>query len=304
MCGIFGFISSTGKGPDIARLRHLALVTQSRGRPSTGSHWSKRVVLLPEPLVNALATANRPTLTLVKAPPGAGKSHAVQHALATHKSRTLYVAPTHDLARQVHQDLQDLGVTTHYWRQGPDDQDECPERDLVEFFRGMGYMIRLGPCLKCFRKKKCTYRRVFTCRANRQAQVLIVTSWHLRRSDLWGLKAMLDRPLVVLDEDAMSALAAPVELTVERLQMFDQNLQALRDVLGGETDGTAWLVRRRHKPADGDGTALALTDILRRTALLRLRRSAREKRPISSESDLDLCRRSRLSVSDESDKED
>jgi glucosamine 6-phosphate synthetase-like amidotransferase/phosphosugar isomerase protein len=39
MCGIFGFITSEGKGPEIARLRRLALITQSRGDHAFGMAW-------------------------------------------------------------------------------------------------------------------------------------------------------------------------------------------------------------------------------------------------------------------------
>ena len=39
MCGIFGFITSKGQGPDVARLRRLALVTQSRGAHAFGLAW-------------------------------------------------------------------------------------------------------------------------------------------------------------------------------------------------------------------------------------------------------------------------
>jgi glucosamine 6-phosphate synthetase-like amidotransferase/phosphosugar isomerase protein len=42
MCGIFGFITSEGKGPDIARLRKLALVTQTRGTHAFGLAWLDR----------------------------------------------------------------------------------------------------------------------------------------------------------------------------------------------------------------------------------------------------------------------
>jgi len=169
---------------------------------------------------------------------------------------------------QIQDDIQALGVTAHYWRKGPNEEDACPHSDLVEFFRGMGYLIRRGPCRDCLKRRQCTYRRVFTCRANRMAQVLIVTTWHLRRQDLWRLKALENRPLVVLDEDALSALAAPVELTVERLRSFVENLQALRTALdAGANDPTvAWLTRRLDKPLEGNQAALALTDILRRAA--------------------------------------
>jgi glucosamine 6-phosphate synthetase-like amidotransferase/phosphosugar isomerase protein len=39
MCGVFGFITTDGKGPDIERLRRLALVTQTRGRHAFGLAW-------------------------------------------------------------------------------------------------------------------------------------------------------------------------------------------------------------------------------------------------------------------------
>jgi len=39
MCGVFGFISSEGKGPDIHRLRRLAMVTQTRGAHAFGLAW-------------------------------------------------------------------------------------------------------------------------------------------------------------------------------------------------------------------------------------------------------------------------
>ena len=39
MCGIFGFITSDGQGPDIARLRRLALITQTRGAHAFGLAW-------------------------------------------------------------------------------------------------------------------------------------------------------------------------------------------------------------------------------------------------------------------------
>ncbi len=168
---------------------------------------------------------------------------------------------------QVQSNLQALGVSTHYWRQGPTDEDECPHQDLVGFFRQLGYLIRWGPCQDCLKRKQCDYRRLFTRKANRTAQVLILTSWHLRREDLWTIRALEGRPLVVLDEDALSALAAPVELTVERLRSFLENLGALRAALGGKDDPwAAWLTRRLSRPADGDPALLALTDIVRRAA--------------------------------------
>ncbi len=138
---------------------------------------------------------------------------------------------------------------------------------MVEFFRGLGYRIRLGPCQTCPGQKTCAYRRIFTARANRTAQVLIITSWHLRRSDLWKLKALENRPLVVLDEDAVSALAAPVELTVERLRSFIENLPSLSAALGATGDPyDAWITRRIYKPPTGPQAALAMTDALRRGA--------------------------------------
>lgn len=39
MCGIFGFISTEGRGPDIDRLRRIALVTQTRGMHAFGLAW-------------------------------------------------------------------------------------------------------------------------------------------------------------------------------------------------------------------------------------------------------------------------
>ena len=149
----------------------------------------------------------------------------------------MYVAPTHDLAQQVQLDLQSRGATTHYWRQGPNEEDACIKQDEVEFFRGLGYVIRFGPCMDCHKRMQCTYRKLFTGRANESAQVLIITSWHLRRDDLWSLQALGERPLVILDEDALSAIAAPAELTVERLQRFIENLGILQGALmSGDSD--------------------------------------------------------------------
>ena len=221
------------------------------------------MVLLPESLTAEL----RPPAPIVlpTAPPGVGKTYSVLQALAAHRTRAVYATPTHELAMQVQADLEALGVSTHYWRKGPTDEDECPHQDMVEFFRGLGYLIRWGPCQKCFKRKRCAYRRLFTSGANKSAQVLIVTSWHLRREDLWTLKAMENRPLVVLDEDALSALAAPVELTVERLRSFVENLGVLRLAMGGTGDpSVAWLTRRLSKPLEGDEALLALTDAYRR----------------------------------------
>lgn len=39
MCGVFGFITSEGEGPEIARLRRMALVTQTRGAHAFGLAW-------------------------------------------------------------------------------------------------------------------------------------------------------------------------------------------------------------------------------------------------------------------------
>lgn len=168
---------------------------------------------------------------------------------------------------QVQADLEALGASTHYWRKGPTDEDGCPNRDMVEFFRGLGYLIRWGPCQHCFKRKRCAYHRLFTSGANKTAQVLILTSWHLRREDLWTLKPLENRPLVVLDEDAVSALAAPVELTVERLRNFIENLGVLRIAMGGTDDpSVAWLTRRLNKPIEGNQALLALTDVYRRAA--------------------------------------
>jgi glucosamine 6-phosphate synthetase-like amidotransferase/phosphosugar isomerase protein len=42
MCGIFGFISRQDKSPDLARLRKLALITQTRGTHAFGLAWLNR----------------------------------------------------------------------------------------------------------------------------------------------------------------------------------------------------------------------------------------------------------------------
>ena len=42
MCGIFGFISRAGEGPDLARLRRIALITQTRGEHAFGLAWLDR----------------------------------------------------------------------------------------------------------------------------------------------------------------------------------------------------------------------------------------------------------------------
>lgn len=39
MCGVFGFISSSGRGPDITRLQRIAVVTQTRGEHAFGLAW-------------------------------------------------------------------------------------------------------------------------------------------------------------------------------------------------------------------------------------------------------------------------
>ncbi|MFZ5833015.1 MAG: class II glutamine amidotransferase [Planctomycetota bacterium] len=39
MCGIFGFFSATGRGPDLERLRRIAAVTQERGDHAFGLAW-------------------------------------------------------------------------------------------------------------------------------------------------------------------------------------------------------------------------------------------------------------------------
>jgi glucosamine 6-phosphate synthetase-like amidotransferase/phosphosugar isomerase protein len=39
MCGIFGFITKNGKGPDLARLRRIAAETQTRGHHAFGLAW-------------------------------------------------------------------------------------------------------------------------------------------------------------------------------------------------------------------------------------------------------------------------
>lgn len=117
------------------------------------------------------------------------------------------------------------------------------------------------------------YRDVFTCHANESAQALVVTTWHLRRNDFWKLNATGDRPLVILDEDACEALAAPAEISFPALSRFVAALQSVRDLCGNplsdkhksETD--AWLIRRLLKPVRGGEAELALTDILRRVCL-------------------------------------
>ena len=39
MCGIFGFITKDGRGPNLARLRRIAVETQRRGRHAFGLAW-------------------------------------------------------------------------------------------------------------------------------------------------------------------------------------------------------------------------------------------------------------------------
>lgn len=42
MCGIFGFLSTNGHGPDLAALRQIAATTQQRGQHSFGLAWINR----------------------------------------------------------------------------------------------------------------------------------------------------------------------------------------------------------------------------------------------------------------------
>jgi hypothetical protein len=39
MCGIFGFLSKGGTGPNLARLRRIAAETETRGRHAFGLAW-------------------------------------------------------------------------------------------------------------------------------------------------------------------------------------------------------------------------------------------------------------------------
>jgi len=214
-----------------------------------------------------------PEAMLLPAPPGVGKTHAVIDALKQTGSRCIYAAPTHELCEEVVARCQAKGIRTHYWRPGPTEEDECPHLPLVEFYRENGYIIRLGPCRTCSRQAVCTYREVFTSKANEYAQALVVTTWHLRRSDFWQINATENRPLVVLDEDACEALAAPVEITFQALSRFVAALQSVRDLCGNilvddrKSEMDAWLIRRLMKPVRGGEAELALTDILRRVCL-------------------------------------
>ena len=65
MCGIFGFITSEGKGPEVARLRRIALVTQSRGDHAFSLAWldedgSIRTMVMPR----SFRRASRPSRNL------------------------------------------------------------------------------------------------------------------------------------------------------------------------------------------------------------------------------------------------
>ncbi len=42
MCGIFGFITKNGRGPDLARLKRIAVETQQRGHHAFGLAWLGR----------------------------------------------------------------------------------------------------------------------------------------------------------------------------------------------------------------------------------------------------------------------
>jgi hypothetical protein len=111
---------------------------------------------------------------------------------------------------------------------------------------------------------------VFRSPANEQAQVLIVTSWHLRRPDLWGLKALENRPLVILDEDATTALAAPVELRVDRLHAFAANLGAVREAIIADTVDIRGLLGQATGQPElcvGEDGLPALADLFRRAAM-------------------------------------
>ena len=210
---------------------------------------------------------------LLCAPPGTGKTHAVIRALAEKGTQAIYCAPTHALCKEVAARMKHAGIHTHYWREGPDEGDACPHASLVEFYRRFGYFIWRGPCKDCDKQSKCSYRRVFTCPDNHKAQVLIMTGWHMRRPELWDLRATLNRNLVIIDEDATQALAAPSELHFDALARFVAGLQAVRDQctapfkVADHSDIEAWLIRKLMKPRDGNEAKLALTDILRRAAV-------------------------------------
>lgn len=205
--------------------------------------------------------------------PGVGKTHAIINALAEGGKRCIYAAPTHELCQEIVARCEARGVSTHYWRAGPTEEDACPHMDMVQFYRDNGYIIRHGPCRHCVKQSSCAYRKVFTSKRNLHAQAFVMTTWHLRRQDFWSLNAAENRPLVVLDEDACEALAAPKELKFDALSRFVAALQAVRDLCGnplsneGKSDADAWLMRKIHMPSSGGEAELALSDILRRVCL-------------------------------------
>jgi len=221
----------------------------------------------------ALQTLQPETARLIQAPPGLGKTQAFIEALSQSATRCIYAVPTHALCEEVAERFHAQHVSAHYWRPGPTEEDDCPHMSEVKFYRDFGYIIRMGPCRRCRKKNECTYRDIFTCSANRTAQALVMTTWHLRRSDFWQLKATSDRPLVIIDEDACQALAAPVTLNFDQLARFVAAMQPLRDLCGDpfskryKSDIDAWLTRRLLKPTEGGLAGLALTDLLRRICL-------------------------------------
>ncbi len=175
---------------------------------------------------------------LLKAPPGLGKTYIVLDELTNLPDGldAIYVAPTHELAKQVFTGLQERGVFAHYWRKGPDESDECPQQQLVEYFRCQGYDMKYGPCKLC-QRSHCAYREQFVSNAARCSRVLVITSWHLRRDNLWDLQSTCQRKLLILDEDAMRPLIAPVELSPTQLQNFCRDISNLHNLLN-DTDIT------------------------------------------------------------------
>lgn len=63
MCGIFGFITKNGKGPDLARLRRIAAETQRRGHHAFGLAWLGRDGAIHTFKRPGAATANLDDLT-------------------------------------------------------------------------------------------------------------------------------------------------------------------------------------------------------------------------------------------------
>jgi hypothetical protein len=154
-----------------------------------------------------------PDRTLIKAPAGIGKTRefvrVAEHYASGHELQILYLAPTHDLLKEVAAKLPKARLVA-----GREQEGQCQRVEVVQKITELNLPIEQTLCKSCPFRNSCRYQMTLQgIRAERKGMVVLAT-----HQQLTFMRGDIRFDAVVIDEAFIKVMYEVVEFHPDRLE--------------------------------------------------------------------------------------